>query len=49
MNNYSLIQQTPPPPPQTLDIVLTFYVPSTADSKNQTNQKLFNVVKVHAW
>lgn len=47
MNNYSLIQQTPPP--QTLDIVLTFYVPSTVDSKNQTNQKLFNVVKVHAW
>lgn len=46
MNNYSLIQQTTP---QTLDIVLTFYAPGTVDSKNQTNQKLFNVVKVHAW
>lgn len=36
-------------PPPTLDIVLTFYVPGMIDSKDPTNKKLFNVVKVHAW
>lgn len=43
----SLIPTDPLPP--TLGIILTFCVPGMIDSKDPTNKKLFNVVKVHAW